>query len=179
MRKVLFMIAVMMFSMATSAQIFYNGEKLSSSRVQGKKVNNIAGAYLTLGMSSAKSNLVIEGETSGFDIEESKPSFDILFSEEAKDSTFADKSNMDNIVLVIIHAKKNTRLLRTGKYGLAAGVQTGLLEDDIILLSIEESETDKYSYTVIPKKKLSKGEYAFVYVNNGKATRKIYDFTVK
>lgn len=78
-----------------------------------------------------------------------------------------------------MHEKKNSRLIRTGKYGLAAGVQTGLLTDDIIPISIDDSEDEKYTYFVKPKSELKKGEYGFIYVYNGKPVSKVYDFTIK
>lgn len=44
--------------------IYYNDTKLDYSRIGGKKVGNIAGAYFTLGLSSAKASVIIEGEHS-------------------------------------------------------------------------------------------------------------------
>lgn len=179
MKKTILSMLLAVVTVGASAQVFYNEEKLGNSRIQGNKVGNIAGAYLTFGLSSAKSNKVVEGETSGLDIKDKRPVFTILFYESAKDSVFMDKDNMDKIVLVKMHEKKNSRLIRTGKYGLAAGVQTGLLAEDIIPVSIDDSEDEKYTYSIKPKSELKKGEYGFIYVPNGKPVSKVYDFTIK
>lgn len=179
MKKILLSMLLAVIAVDANSQVFYNGEKLGNSRIQGSKVGNIAGAYFTLGLSSAKSNKVVEGETSGLDIKDKRPVFTILFSESARDSVFMDKENMDKIVLVKMHEKKNSRLIRTGKYGLAAGVQKGLLADDIIPISIDDSEKEEYTYSIRPKSELKKGEYGFIYVLNGKPVSKVYDFTIK
>lgn len=179
MKKIILSVLFAMVMVVANAQIFYKGEKLGNSRIQGNKVGNIAGAYFTLGLSSAKSNKVVEGSTSGFDIKEKRPVFSFIFSENAKDSLFMYKEKMDYIVLVKMHKKKNSRLIRTGKYGLAAGVQTGLSADDIIAISIEESEDENGTLLIKPKSDLEEGEYGFVYNENGKPTGKVFDFSIK
>lgn len=100
-----------------SSGIYYKGEKLNYSRVIGKSVGNIAGAYFTLGLSSAKSNKIIEGGTSSTDIEENKPEFTFIFGEDKQTGyIFTNIKNIDNMLLVKLHEKKNKRNLRTGKY---------------------------------------------------------------
>lgn len=54
MKKTILSMLLAVMTVGVNAQVFYNGEKLGSSRIQGNKVGNIAGAYLTLGLSSAK-----------------------------------------------------------------------------------------------------------------------------
>ena len=73
MKKVLFLMVAALVFVQTYAQstpgIYYNNERVGYSRIIGKNVGNIAGAYFTLGLSSAKSNKVIEGETAELEIE--------------------------------------------------------------------------------------------------------------
>lgn len=157
------------------AQIYYNDTVLSSSRIIGNKVGNIAGAYLTFGLSAANSNKVVEGASSSMEIAEEKPEFRFVFSS-TTDSMLIDPLYMDYIVLVKLHDKKKTRQIRTGKYGLVAGVQTGLNEDDIIPLSVEQQNDSVYM--VSPKTELEKGEYCFYYVEKVPRIRYVYDFAI-
>lgn len=179
MKKILFVMLFALIAVGASAQIYHNGEKIGYSRIQGNKLGNLAGAYFTLGLSSAKSNKVVEGNTSGLDIKEKRPVFTIRFIESAKDSVFMEKDNVENLVLVKMHEKKNSRLIRTGKYGLAAGVQTGISADDIIPLNIDDSDDEKYTFTIKPKFDLENGEYGFVFIKDKKPSNKVYDFTIK
>lgn len=185
MKKVLFLMVAALVFVQTYAQntpgIYYNNERVGYSRIIGKNVGNIAGAYFTLGLSSAKSNTVIEGETAELEIEEQKPEFIIVFGEDKQTGyIFSDEKHMDEILLIQLHEKKNKRNLRTGKYGLT-GVKTGVDEKDVIPLSIERVEDNKYK--VHPKKKLGKGEYCFYYIgkpqNEEHTFNGVFDFSIK
>ena len=176
---------ISLFILTSHAQeipgIYYNNEKLSYSRIIGKNVSNIAGAYFTLGLSSAKSNKTIEGEKAETEIKEKKPEFVIVFGEDKQTGyIFSNARNADNILLIKLHEKKGKRNLRTGKYGLT-GVKTGVDEEDVIPLSIEKIED--YKIKVYPKSNLKKGEYCFYYI--GKAPSEedvfngVFDFSIK
>lgn len=185
MKKILFLMIVALVSIQNYAQetpgIYYNNEKVRYSRIIGKNVGNIAGAYFTLGLSSAKSNKVIEGESAELEIEEQKPEFTILFGEDKQTGyIFSDERHMDEILLIQLHEKKSKRNLRTGKYGLA-GVKTGVDEKDVIPLTIEKVDENKYK--VHPKKKLEKGEYCFYYMGKPQSEENtfngVFDFSIK
>lgn len=160
------------------SQVYYNGEKLSTSRLQGNKVGNIFGAYITVGLAPANSSKVVEGESADMVINETKPVFTIKF-ESKRDSIYAKSENMNSIVLVKLHKKSNSRRLRTGKYGLAAGVQTGIAQKDVIPVSIEEDEEEDGVFSIKPKEELEKGEYAFYYLGKDLNQTKVYDFSIK
>lgn len=185
MKKILFLIMLVVAFTKSYAQettgIYYNNDKLGYSRIIGKNVGNIAGAYFTLGLSSAKSNKVIEGETAELEIKERKPEFTIVFGEDKQTGyIFSDAKHMDEILLIQLHEKKNNRNLRTGKYGLT-GVKTGVDEKDVIPLAIEKIDDNKY--IVHPKKKLEKGEYCFHYMgkpqNEEDTFNGVFDFSIK
>lgn len=185
MKKILLLlIATLSFAHLHSQEdsgIYYNGDKLGYSRVIGKNVGNLAGAYFTLGLSAAKSNKVIEGESAELEIEKGKPEFEIIFGEDNQtDYIFTDEKNMDNILLIQLLEKKNNRNLRTGKYGLT-GVKIGVDEKYVIPLAIEKIEPNKYK--VHPKKKLGKGEYCFYYMgkpqNEEDTFNGVFDFSIK
>ena len=185
MKKILFLMIVVLVSIQNHAQeipgIYYNNEKVGYSRIIGKNVGNIAGAYFTLGLSSAKSNKVIEGESAELEIEEKKTEFTIVFGEDKQTGyIFSNERHMDEILLIQLHEKKNKRNLRTGKYGLA-GVKTGIDEKDVISLAIEKIEDNKYK--VHPKKQLEKGEYCFYYIgkpqNEENTFNGVFDFSIK
>lgn len=86
-KKILLCIALGLFSLQVSSQIFYNGEKLRTSKIEGNRVGNVVGAYFTIGISSAKSYKIIEGDTSETEISEKKPEFKFSFMSK-KDSLF-------------------------------------------------------------------------------------------
>lgn len=180
MNKYFFVVIFFAVSLTASSQVFYNGEKLYASRITGKKIGNLLGAYVTAGISSAKQSLMIEGETSENTILERRPVFKVKFGE-SKDSVFMDKQNMEKIVVVRLYQKKKSRQLRIGRYGLVAGVQTSLGTDDMIPLRIEEDEENSNIFTVRPKEDLEDGEYCFYYTDKQIANRenKVYDFCVK
>lgn len=185
MKKILlFLFSVSLSAIGMYAQdkagIYYNNEKLGYSRIIGKNVGNIAGAYFTLGLSSAKSNKVVEGETSNTEINERKPIFTFVFGEDNLTGEIFSKSrNINDFVLLKLHDKKGKRNLRTGKYGLT-GVKTGIDEKDVSPVNIEELSECKLS--VSPKSKLDKGEYCFYYIGEqeeGNEFNGVFDFTIK
>ena len=176
--KKLVILAITMYPLVSDSQVYYNGEKLGTSRIQGGKVGNIAGAYFTLGLAPANYAKVIEGESAEVAISEKRPTFVIKF-ESKRDSIFANKDNMTGLLLVALHTKSNSRRLRTGKYGLVAGVQTDIAQKDVIPVSIEEDEEVDNVFTVKPKDDLKPGEYAFYYIGKGITQQKVYDFTIK
>lgn len=180
MKKYLLAVILFAISLSASSQVFYNGEKLYSSRITGKKLGNLLGAYVTVGISSAKQNLMIEGKTSENIVNEQRPVFKFKFGA-SKDSIFMDRANMDKIILVKIYPKKNARQLRIGKYGLAAGVQTSVGADDMIPLNIEEDEENDNTFIVRPKGDLEDGEYCFYYTDKQlkHMANKVYDFNIK
>ena len=185
MKKILFLMMVALAFTRSYAQettgIYYGSDKLGYSRIIGKNVGNIAGAYFTLGLSSAKSNKVIEGEAAETEIKEKKPEFTIIFGEDKQTGyIFSNERNMDNILLIQLHEKKSKRNLRTGKYGLT-GVKTGVDEEDVIPLAIEKIDDNKIK--IHPKKPLKKGEYCFYYIgeapNEESAFNGVFDFSIK
>lgn len=177
-----YLLAAILFatSLSASSQVFYNGEKLYSSRITGKKIGNLLGAYVTVGISSAKQSLMIEGETSENLITERRPTFKFKFGE-SKDSVFMDKANMDKVVMVKLYPKKKARQLRVGKYGTVAGVQTTLGTEDMIPLRIEEDEENNSIFNVRPKEDLEDGEYCFFYTDKQleHMANKVFDFSIK
>lgn len=185
MKKILFLMIGLFIYIGSQAQnepgIYYNNEKLGYSRIIGKNVGNIAGAYFTLGLSAAKSNKVIEGKTAEIEIKDKKPEFLILFGEDKQTGyIFSNERNTDNILLIQLHAKKNQRNLRTGKYGLT-GIKTGIDENDVIPLSIEKIEDNQIK--IHPKESLKKGEYCFYYIgeapNEESVFNGVFDFSIK
>lgn len=185
MKKIIFSIMAVLAFLNVIAQnsvgIYHNNQKMGYSRIIGKNVVNIAGAYFTLGLSSATSNKIIEGEAAEMEIEEVKPEFIIIFGEDKQTGyIFSNERNIDNIFLIQLHEKKSKRNLRTGKYGIT-GVKTGVAEEDVIPLSIERLEDNKIK--VHPKKNLKKGEYCFYY--SGEAPSEVnvfngvFDFSIK
>lgn len=184
MKRILLFIAVFNFTIVMYSQqksgIYYNDKKLGYSRIIGKNVGNIAGAYFTFGLSSAKSNKVIEGETSCTEISDTQPSFIFVFGEDKlTGEIFTNSRNMNNIVLLKLHDKKGKRNLRTGKYGLS-GVKTGIDEKDVLPINIEVLSDSVLS--VYPKNKLNKGEYCFYYIGDEIKENEfngVFDFTIK
>ena len=176
--KTLAFFAITLYPLMSASQVYYNGEKLGTSRIQGGKVGNLAGAYFTIGLAPATYAKVIEGESAEMKITEKRPTFVVKF-ESKRDSIFADKDNMNELLLVALHEKSNSRRLRTGKYGLVAGVQTDIAQKDVIPVSIEEDEEVENIFTVRPKEELKEGEYAFYYIGKNITQNKVYDFTIK
>ncbi len=180
MKKYLLAVILFAISLSASSQVFYNGEKLYSSRITGKKIGNLLGAYVTAGISSAKQSIMIEGETSENSIAERRPTFILKFGE-SKDSIFMDRANMDKVVMVKLYPKKKVRQLRVGKYGLVAGVQTNIGTEDMIPLRIEEDEDNGNIFNVRPKEDLEDGEYCFYYTDKQleNMANKVFDFSIK
>ena len=164
-----------------TAGIYHNNEKVGYSRIIGKNVGNIAGAYFTLGLSSAKSNKVVEGDFAETKISSENPEFVIVFGEDKQTGyIFSNERNIDNLFLIKLNERKNKREIRTGKYGLT-GVKTGVNEDDVIPLAIEKIADNKIK--VHPKKPLTKGEYCFYYMGSAPsedgAFNGVFDFSIK
>lgn len=185
MKKILFLIMAAIAIMNCYAQkvpgIYYNNEKVGYSRIIGKNVGNIAGAYFTLGLSSVKSNKVIEGEAAETEIKEKKPEFLIIFGNDKQTGyIFSNERNTDNMLLIQLQGKKGKRNLRTGKYGIT-GVKTGVDEEDVIPLSIEKVGDNQIK--IHPKKPLKKGEYCFYYIGEAPseegAFNGVFDFSIK
>lgn len=178
MKKIISLLALLLIAFSAYAQVFYNGNKLGTSRLQGNKVGNLFVASVTASLAPANTSKVVEGETAETVITESKPVFIVRF-ESKRDSVFANSENIDAIVLMKLHVKKNSRRLRTGKFGIAAGVQTGVAQKDLIPISIEEDENEDRVFIVKPKIELEKGEYAFYFVGKDIRLSKVYDFAIK
>lgn len=161
--------------------IYYKETKVGYSRIIGGNVGNMALAIATFGLSSAKSNNVIEGETAELEITERKPVFTFVFGEDKQTGyIFSDIANMNDILLVTLHKKKGHRNLRTGRYGLTE-IKTGIDEKDVVPIAIEK--TDDSKCIVHPKKDLEKGEYCFYYTakpeNEGNTFNGVFDFSIK
>lgn len=161
--------------------IHYNNEKIGYSRIIGKNVGNIAGAYFTLGLSSAKSNKIIEGNSAETKITDKNPEFVIIFGEDKQtEYIFSNARNVNNLLLIQMDEKKGKRELRTGKYGLT-GVKTGVNEEDVIPLAIERIEDNKVK--VRPKTSLKKGQYCFYYIGDApseeSAFNGVFDFSIE
>jgi hypothetical protein len=176
MKKILLFLYILLSTTIYSQDkvgIYYENQsgdqiKLDYSRITGTNVGNIAGAYFTLGLSSANSNYVISGKASETEIKEIKDvtlQFVVYFgNDDLTKYIFSNPANMDYIVLVKLHQKKKTRNLRNGKYGLTAGIQKGLNEDDVI--SIKSVKINDSLFRVTPREKLKKGEYCFYYTGD-------------
>lgn len=190
MKKLLLLLPLISMTLLSFGQdkvgVYYTNNskliQLSTSRITGSKVGNIAGAYFTLGLSAANNNKIVEGKESETVINDKSPVFKIVFGE-SRNIGYALSSidNIDNIVLVKLHKKGKSRNLRTGKYGLIAGVQSGLNDDDIIPISIDD--IDDVTQLVTPKEELKKGEYCFYYAGETpkgeKEFNSVFDFSVK
>ena len=151
---------------------------MTTSRITGTKVGNVFGAVLTYGLSPANSSKTIEGATSETQIKDKMPIFKFHFGE-SKDSLLMNPERMSGIYMVKLRKKKKkarTRQLRSGSYGLIAGVQTGVDEDDIIPISVENEDTN--TFIIKPKEELEDGEYCFFYIGKDITTTSVYDFTI-
>lgn len=189
--KNLFLLGLLLISLVCYSQdkagIYYKNAKgdymqLGYSRITGTNVGNIAGAYLTLGLSAANSNYVIEGKSAEVLTKENPPQFIFKFGDDPLTKyIFTSSDNIDYIRLVKLHPKKNSRNLRTGKYGLTAGVQKGLNDEDIIPIKTEL--VDENTILVIPKEKIKKGEYCFYFTGESPEDVKefigVFDFSIK
>ena len=160
------------------AQVYYNGEKLGTSRIQGERIGNLFGAFMTIGLSPANTSKIIEGKQAELVIKDKRPLFVIKF-ESKNDHIYMKSENMEYIVLTSLQKKGSSRRLRTGKYGLIAGIQTNISEKEIIPISIEESEEENGVFLVKPKEELKKGEDAFYYIRDDIEPKNVYDFSVK
>ena len=169
---------VMTIPQMVNAQVYYNEEKLGTSRIQGERIGNLLGAYMTVGLSPVNTSKIIEGKRAEIVIKEKNPQFIIRFRSK-KDRIFMRSENIEYMVLVSLQEKGSTRRLRTGKYGLISGIQTNISEKEIIPISIDESEEEEGAYVVKPREKLVKGEYAFYYIRDDIEQKYVYDFSVK
>lgn len=141
--------------------IYYNQTRVGYSRITGQRVGNLAGAYFSFGLSGAKRTLQIEGKTATLKISDNLPQFTIVFSDNEKSEEVFKSSEMLNyLVLVKLKTGKNERKLQNGSYGLT-GVESSVAKKYIIPLSIEK--VGESTYSIIPKEKLSKGEYGFYF----------------
>lgn len=174
---VLFIFILVTITPKADAQVYYNDKKLGTSRIQGERIGNLLGAYVTIGLSPANTSKVIEGKQADLVIKEKRPQFIIKF-ESKNDRIYSKSENMEYIVLVSLQKKGSSRRLRTGKYGLIAGIQTNISEKEIIPISIEESEEEIGKFLVKPKEDLKKGEYAFYYIRDDIEAKNVYDFCV-
>lgn len=195
MRKYLILFICCVFALCSYSQniagIFYNDALIPHSRVTGQRIGNLAGAYFSMGLSGAKRNIQIEGETSDLVITEKQPTFKVAFNQEFTKygAIFSDIENMDYLVLVSVKKGKNKRQLQTGSYGLT-GIESNLSDKKIIPLNIDENEDGTFSIT--PKKELKPGEYVFWFTKKlldgdqiegqepkTKPYNYVFDFTVK
>ena len=141
--------------------IYYNQTRVGYSRITGQRVGNLAGAYFSFGLSGAKRTLQIEGKTATLKITDELPQFKIVFSNNEKsDEVFKSSDMLNYLVLVKLKTGKNERKLQNGSYGLT-GVESSVSKKYIIPLSIEK--VGEATYSIIPKEKLSKGEYGFYF----------------
>lgn len=162
--------------------IYYNQTRVGYSRITGQRIGNLAGAYFSFGLSGAKRTLQIEGKTAMLRITDNLPQFTIVFSNNEKSEVYFKSSKMlNNLVLVKLKSGKNERKLQNGSYGLT-GVESSVSKKYVIPLSIEK--VDESTYSIIPKEKLSKGEYGF-YFNTPKSKDEedssfnvVFDFSI-
>ena len=175
---ILLLLLLVTINRKADAQVYYNGKKLGTSRIQGERIGNLLGAYVTIGLSPANTSKVIEGKQAELVIKDKRPQFIIKF-ESKNDRIYMKSENIEYIVLVSLQKKSSSRRLRTGKYGLIAGIQTNISEKEFVPISIEESEENSGTYLVKPKEKLKKGEYAFYYIRDDIEPKNVYDFCVK
>ncbi len=169
MRKIALLLFLAAITITCNAQIYYGGSKLASSRIMGKN--------FSVTIKSFKKHKTIEGTTSGFQIQEKKPTFKFLFGKQ-DDSTFLDKKNMEDILLLKLHLKKKnptSRQLVVGKYG-PTGVENGVNEEDVIGISMEETSENKF--VVRAKQEMEPGEYCFYYNGDAFTSMEVYDFTI-
>lgn len=159
----------MMFSLITTfaqegapanSGIFYNGEKIGSSRITGQRLGNLAGAYFSFGLSGAKRDLQIEGRSAELTIEEKRPEFTIVFAENAMPAVFQNAANVDYLILVKLKQSKKERKLQNGSYGLT-GVESNVSSKYVIPMKVEQLSATTFKFT--PKEDLKKGEYGFYF----------------
>ena len=183
MKKILILCLFVVLSIFLDAQtnigIYYISD---TDLIKGSKTDNIVGAYFTLGISSAKANNVVEGKESELVLKNKKPSFRFVFGEDNLTKyIFSNIANIDNVVLVKLHKKGNSRHLRTGKYGTVSGVEKGLSDKDVFPINIEELNDS--TLVITPKGHLKKGEYCFYYTGDIPKTinkyKSVFDFSIK
>ena len=143
--------------------IYYNNKAVSFSRIVGKKIGNVAGAYFTFGLSSAKAKINIEGSRSENTVASTKPTFVFKFGDKnpITGDLFANEENIPRFLLVKVKIKGKQRSVIVGKYGLTQ-IKTNVDSKDIIALKLESKGNGVYEVT--PRDPLEKGEeYAFYY----------------
>ena len=169
MKKFLFLLLISLsLSLQTNAQqndtgIYYNDKAITFSRITGKKIGNVAGAYFTFGLSSAKAKINIEGSNSENTVASTKPTFVFKFGDKnpITGDLFANEENVTRSLLVKIKIKGKQRSIIAGKYGLTQ-IKTNVDSKDIIALKLESKGNGIYEVT--PREALEDGEeYAFYY----------------
>ncbi|OYP40924.1 hypothetical protein CIK90_00695 [Prevotella sp. P5-126] len=189
MKKIL---SILMISLSLSLQIsaqqgetgiYYNDKTISFSRIVGKKVGNVAGAYFTFGLSSAKAKINIEGRNSENTVASTKPTFVFKFGDKSPitGDLFANEENVTRFLLVKIKTNGKQRSIIAGKYGLTQ-IKTNVDSKDIIALKLESKGNGVYEVT--PRETLEMGkEYAFYYRQKEEDKSNpfygVFDFVVK
>lgn len=140
--------------------IYYNGEKVGSSRITGQRLGNLAGAYFTMGLSGAKRDMQIEGKSAELTINEKRPVFTVVFAENAIPAVFQNPANSDYLILVKLKEGKNERKLQNGSYGLT-GVESTVAQKFVVPMKVEQVTATTFTFT--PKEDLKKGEYGFYF----------------
>ena len=165
-------LSILLISLSLSLQInaqqgetgiYYNDKAISFSRITGKKIGNVAGAYFTFGLSSAKAKMNIEGSSSENTVASTKPTFVFKFGDKnpITGDLYANEENIARFLLVKIKTKGKQRSIIVGKYGLTQ-IKTNVDSKDIIALKLESKGGGVYEVT--PREALEKGEeYAFYY----------------
>ena len=117
--------------------IYYNNKAVSFSRIVGKKIVNVAGAYFTFGLSSAKAKINIEGSRSENTVASTKPTFVFKFGDKnpITGDLFANEENITRFLLVKVKIKGKQRSVIVGKYGLTQ-IKTNVDSKDIIALKL-------------------------------------------
>ncbi len=163
MRNLICTIVLSLFSIISMAQtnggIFYDGTELPSSRIVGKS-NNMATSMLTYGLIKAKCDMRIEGGHSITQIDNSQPTFEIIFNEEDEryGRLFSNEGNFGNLFLMKLKNGKNIRKLENGIASIFSS-EGHISEKYMIPLDVEE--TGNGVFKVTPREELKKGEYAF------------------
>ena len=128
--------------------IYYNNKAVSFSRIVGKKIGNVAGAYFTFGLSSAKAKINIEGSRSENTVASTKPTFVFKFGDKnpITGDLFANEENITRFLLVKVKIKGKQRSVIVGKYGLTQ-IKTNVDSKDIIALKLESKGNGVYEFT--------------------------------
>lgn len=174
-------------SNAKTTGVYYNDIKMSYSRITGKKVGNVLGAYVTAGISAAKVRMTVEGKKADLVIKEDKPKFMFVFGREDVSTgfVFTNESNLNNFLLVKMKTSGKGRTIIVGKYGITQ-IKGNIDTKDIVDVKIERIGDGVYS--VVPQDNLEdKTEYGFYYRNakskddseDIREFKGIYDFRVE